>query len=119
MSHGRYSPLRLRWHDAWADLTKPDGSRFAPMIVSDWVATGKVAVAQFRHRRDPRKFAILHRSTKEPGRWQLSRFDEDGPTGDSIRDTADKALKDGLDAGRLWKLESVIDADGNQYGRPL
>lgn len=50
----------------------------------------------FRHRKDPSRYAILHRSTKKVGMWQLTRFDGDGPIGDVNRDTPMKAVTDGL-----------------------
>lgn len=61
----------------------------------------------FRHKKDPSKYAILHRSTKQVGRWQLTRFDEHGPTGDVIRDTPMQAVTDGLVGNHAdWLLES-------------
>jgi hypothetical protein len=42
----------------------------------------------------PGWFGILHGSTKEPGRWQFSTFDEHGAIGDLIRDTPEQALWD-------------------------
>lgn len=56
-----------------------------------WVCTRPFKVASFRAAKDPRQTAILHPSTKEPGKWQLSLFDEQGPWGDRVRSTCSEA----------------------------
>lgn len=73
-----------------------------------WECDGTdLRVAQFRSRSDPRWYAILHPSTKEPGKWQLTSFDEKGPWGDVNRKTCAEAIQDeGLNYG--WKLEHVV-----------
>lgn len=51
--------------------------------------------------------AVLHPSTKERGRWQVSLFDKDGAFGDSIRDTCDEALDARDIYPGQWKLKAV------------
>lgn len=88
---------------------------------SAWQADDRLKMAVFRLRRDPSIYCILHPSTKEAGRWQMSKFDAEGPWGDVVRSTAAQAMKDGLDGwGRsAWKLETVVDTNGRVYGKPL
>jgi hypothetical protein len=112
MSHGLYrpgqprrSPLKLTVRKdpiflQWAS-EEPDPAEAARLLKDAisyrWKADERIKMALFRHRQRPEWYAILHPSTKEPGRWQLSTFDEDGSWGDVIRDTPDKALKEGIE----------------------
>jgi hypothetical protein len=43
--------------------------------------------------------AIVAASAKEPGRWQLTWVDDRGPSGDTIRDTFEQAIKVAVDEG--------------------
>ncbi len=40
------------------------------------------------------KYAIVHKSLRYPGKWQVSRFDDKGPWGDSTHNTYEEALKE-------------------------
>lgn len=42
--------------------------------------------------RDPRQYALAHRATSGGKRWQVTTFDQDGPIGDSRRDSLAEAL---------------------------
>lgn len=66
--------------------------------------------AQFRSRKDERRVAILHRSTKYPGEWQISMFDEQGPYADQRGATCDDALRNaGMTSDASgWKLEEAV-----------
>jgi hypothetical protein len=57
-----------------------------------WRCRAPVRAARFIERRRPDHYAIVHPSTKEPGRWQVSFFDADGPWGDTARDTCSEAV---------------------------
>lgn len=59
---------------------------------------------KFQHRKDPSEVAILHRSTKFRGKWQLSKFDAKGPWGDTTG-TCDELVKE-LSPER-WRLLRV------------
>jgi hypothetical protein len=60
--------------------------------------------AKFQHRKDLNKTAILHPSTKVKGLWQLSKFDAQGPWGDT-EGTCDGLVKE-LNP-RSWRLRKV------------
>jgi hypothetical protein len=57
-----------------------------------WKCVGPVRAAMFVEKRRPGSYAILHPSTKEPGTWQVSLFDKDGPWGDRPRATCNEAV---------------------------
>ncbi|HEX2815764.1 MAG TPA: hypothetical protein VHN39_05200 [Phenylobacterium sp.] len=63
-------------------------------VFSKWKATPEFNGVGLVQKDDPSKFVAIHRSTKEPGRWQASSFDSDGAVGDSIRDNPDELLQD-------------------------
>jgi hypothetical protein len=67
-----------------------------------------VRAAEFRSRHDPKEYAILHPSTKpgHRGKWQMSRFDDGGPWGDTIYATCDLAVRDHLPSS--WRLAKVV-----------
>jgi hypothetical protein len=52
----------------------------------------KRASALFRCSGRPDMFAVVHPSTVELGRWQVSYFDAAGAIGDTRRDTLGEAL---------------------------
>jgi hypothetical protein len=71
-----------------------------------WTCPDGGETAQFRARWRKDLYAILHPSTKQRGKWQLTTFDKHGPIGDVIRSTCEKALEDeGIDQN--WKLEKL------------
>jgi hypothetical protein len=53
----------------------------------------KTRAIQFRCEGRPEWFAIIHPSTIEIGRWQVSYFDDRGAIGDTRRDTLGEALR--------------------------
>lgn len=85
--------------------------RKPPRPICRWVCRGPVRGAEFVERpskRGPGRFrAVLHPSTKQVGRWQVSLFDEDGAFGDSVRDTCTEALDARDITPSRWKLVTV------------
>ncbi len=63
--------------------------------------------AQFVDRRDPTWTVVLHPSTKRTG-WQVSRFDQHGAVGDTIRPTCSEALEAADITPYRWKLVEVV-----------
>jgi hypothetical protein len=81
-----------------------------PRQVCKWVCRdgAEIRAAEFIGRGTYRGWtAILHPSTKERGRWQVSLFAKDGAFGDSIRDTCTEALDAREVTPRSWKLKAV------------
>ncbi len=70
--------------------------------------------AHFVERKDPQRFAVLHRTTKAEYRdeypWQVSFFDELGAVGDSVARTCQKALRDHI-SNRVYKLVDVLSRE--------
>lgn len=62
------------------------------MGIHRWEVAAPFKSAKFVYPRDRRLFFVVHPSTIEPGRWQVSEFDEDGAIGDTRRDTASDAV---------------------------
>lgn len=95
----RKSPVKLVCKQPWKDYGDD-------MKVCRWTCPRGGATVQFRYRKRPDWFAVLHPSTKERGKWQVSTFDKDGAIGDVIRADCETALSD---AGitREWKIESI------------
>ena len=91
------SPVKLVCKRPWLDVGDD-------MLICKWKCSANIRGAQFRYRKRPDMFAILHRSTRSPGKWQLTHFDKDGPIGDVERSSCDEALYDGH-INRDWKLE--------------
>lgn len=75
------------------------------MLVCHWKCRPGIRGAQFRHRKRKDLYVILHRSTRSPGKWQLTSFDSEGPIGDIERSSCDEALRDG-GISEKWKLEA-------------
>lgn len=121
----RRSPIRLqkKYDPLLLALAKRRGTDIKSVPYSwRWAAVGPLRAALLRSKKDPRRYAILHRSTRNLGKWQLTLFDECGPFGDINRATPQDALVEGLDgwgSGRTWRLESVVTADGKTYGKPV
>lgn len=65
-------------------------------------------------------YGVLHRSTKQPGKWQFSTFDEQGAVGDVNRDSCTRAVNDGIDQyGYRMRLEHVFSRrHGQLAGAP-
>lgn len=93
------SPIRL-------ECKRPFASFGDDMRVCQWKCRPGIRGAQFRHRTRKDLYVILHRSTRSPGKWQLTSFDADGPIGDHERSSCDEALYDGY-VNEKWKLEAV------------
>jgi hypothetical protein len=51
-----------------------------------------VLAVELRHHARADLRAIVTASAQEPGRWQLTWFDDDGPSGHTHRDTAEEAI---------------------------
>lgn len=76
------------------------------MKVCKWTCPTGGATVQFRSRDRPEWFAILHRSTKQRGKWQVTHFDDRGAIGDVVRSTCEQALYD-MGINRRWKIEAI------------
>ena len=95
----RRSPVRLV-------CTRPFVDVGDDMRICRWMFPRGGATVQFRHRTRKDWYAIIHPSTKQKGKWQVSSFDYEGAIGDVIRATPEQALYDaGVD--RNWKIEKV------------
>lgn len=71
-----------------------------------YVCSGDVVTGiELQDRKDPRRTAVVARSTKTPGLWQTSYFDERGPSGDTQRASCTDALQNLTP--RDWKLRRV------------
>lgn len=113
------SPIRLeRKHDPFFEKLIASGEwpRSERVAVVRWRVVGPLLAVRFRAVKRPDWTALLTRSAKQPGKWQLTTFDEQGPWGDVVRETAEKALQDGL-AGDRWRIECIVDGTGRQIGR--
>lgn len=51
--------------------------------------------------------AIVHPSSKQPGRWQVSWWDKFGFSGDTTRDSKEMAIQSALDDGYF-----ILDCEG-------
>jgi len=60
--------------------------------ICKWRCIAPVRGARFVERRRPDSYALVHPSTQEPGRWQISYFDSLGPVGHTTRDTCSEAV---------------------------
>lgn len=98
------SPLHVVGCQPWPFPRTPGTRR---LIGCRWACRGDLKAARFNERYSPWRYAILHPSTKRPGAWQVSRFDEQGALGDVIRPTCSAALKDAEIIAHRWKLVEV------------
>jgi hypothetical protein len=57
-----------------------------------WIAVRPIVAARFINRQNAEQYAIIHGSTRNPGDWQVSFFDAEGPWGDSQRSSIEAAL---------------------------
>lgn len=71
----------------------------------EWKVVGPFRGAQFASRRRPGEFAIVHLSPKSAGKWQVSFFDDDGPSRDSQHSSVADALMQV--SPKLWKLQTL------------
>ena len=60
---------------------------------------------ELQNKKDPQRTAVVHRSTKKPGMWQTSYFDERGASGDTQRSSCTEALQN-TPPGE-WRLREV------------
>lgn len=70
----------------------------------DWKVVGQFRGAEFASRTDKNASAIVHPSTKTAGKWQVSFFDELGPSRDSQHSSVEDALRQVLP--KKWKLKA-------------
>lgn len=61
-------------------------------------------MVKFIDRDRPGRWALLHRSTRTPGSWQLTHFDAEGPVSHVERKSCGAALQDGLDGAMRFRL---------------
>ncbi len=59
-----------------------------------WTPPPGFTAGEFRDRKDPTRWAAVHRSTREPGRWQVTWFDAEGAIGDTTRAELADALRE-------------------------
>lgn len=104
----RRSPLRVTCKP-WPFKPQPGEKRHKP--ICKWVCRPGAVIrgAEFASRAAhgrPAGYwrAVLHPSTKEPGRWQVSLFDPEGAWGDSVRSTCNAALDAREIEPGSWKL---------------
>lgn len=93
MKRGVKSPLRVRCRKLAFGFK-----------ACNWQPVGEFRAAEFVARRGS-GFAIVHRSTKKPGFWQVSIFDEQGPVRDSQHRDVVEAL--GEISPKRFKLKDV------------
>lgn len=70
-----------------------------------WVCDARLVAAEFQDRRDPSVMVIVHRSPKRADKWQTSRFDERGATGDFESTSCRDAMQDL--SPHQWRLRAV------------
>jgi hypothetical protein len=73
-----------------------------------WACDARLTIARFQNRRQPRLSAVVHRSTKQPGKWQTTFFDVHGPSSDAQSGTCQEAVRE-LPPGS-WRLRNVRPA---------
>lgn len=70
-----------------------------------FVCDARLQAAEFEHRKQPERKVIVHRSTKQPGKWQTSRFDERGASSDVQSASCTEALREL--SPKDWRLRNV------------
>lgn len=78
----------------------------------DWKVVGPLRGAEFSSRTRHDESAIVHPSTKTVGRWQVSFFDELGPSRDSQHTSVEDALRQV--PPKKWKLRTFISREGSR-----
>jgi hypothetical protein len=71
----------------------------------EWQADSHVRGALFQSRSKVDETAIVHPSSKHPGKWQVSFFDDRGPVSDSQHSSVNDALK--TISTKRWRLRNV------------
>lgn len=71
----------------------------------------QVKVARFRDRENPENFALLARSAKGDGGWQMNWFDEKGPWGDVPKPTQCAAVAILSSGNRNYGRIQIIDGE--------
>ncbi|HSX23320.1 MAG TPA: hypothetical protein VLE97_11155 [Gaiellaceae bacterium] len=71
----------------------------------EWKVVGDFRGAEFLSRTRADESAIVHPSTKTAGKWQVSFFDEQGPSRDSQHSDVADALRQV--SPKKWKLKAV------------
>lgn len=71
----------------------------------EWKIVGDFHGAEFLSRTRANDSAIVHPSTKTAGKWQVSFFDEEGPSRDSQHSDVTDALRQV--SPKKWKLKAV------------
>lgn len=71
----------------------------------EWKIAGDFHGAEFLSRTRIGESAIVHPSTKTAGKWQVSFFDEEGPSRDSQHSDVTDALRQV--SPKKWKLKTV------------
>lgn len=74
--------------------------------IDRWTCDARFQSAEFQDRSYPNRRAIVHRSTKYTGRWQVSLFDDRGASGDLNRATCAEALREVPPAS--WRLRKLV-----------
>lgn len=75
-----------------------------------WVCDeDRLVGAMFVNRYDEHDIAILHRSSKTPGKWQVTHFHRKTPWGDSQYSSCKDALGGLMPSG--WRLKRVVWRD--------
>jgi len=70
----------------------------------DWKVIGSLRAAEFASRMDYDTSAIVHPSTKDASKWQVSFFDALGPVSDSQHSNVEGALRQV--PPKKWKLKA-------------
>jgi hypothetical protein len=76
-----------------------------PLTFHVWACDARLQAARFQYRRDPGLEAILHRSTKKAGGWQVTYLRNGVPTGDFQEASCDKALREL--PPKQWRLRKL------------
>ena len=102
------SPVKLVCFHPWKDVGDP-------MKVCKWKVLTPRPTVKFRARYRKDWYAIMHPSTRDPGKCQVTHFDDDGPIGDVTRKDCETALYD-MGIGRDWKLERIAKSGNELQG---
>lgn len=97
------APVKVVCKHPWRDVGDP-------MKICKFVCTIPGATAMFKSKRRKDWYAIMHPSTRELGKTQVTLFDKDGPIGDVARKSCEEALYDAEIRPRWWRLASVAGA---------
>ena len=93
----------------------PTGDARAPLAIEYYRAVhGNKAMQFYKDIKDPKarirwQGAMIHKSTKYPGEWQLTYFDENGFSGDTQHKTELKAVEEALSDRYNKPMPGLID----------